>query len=451
MSDLYDLVVLGTGTAGSKVAERCRAAGWRVAIADDRPFGGTCALRGCEPKKALWTVAEGVDRTRRLRHAGVAEHACMAVDWPAAMAFKRSFTDPVPERRRQSYAKAGIEAFAGSGRFVAPETIAVGDRVLRASHVLIATGATPAELPIEGAEHLITSDDFLDLDRLPGRILLVGGGYISVEFAHIASRAGATVTMLHEDQQPLAQFDQDLVARVVAHARRTGINVELGAKVERIVKRRDGGILVEVEDGRRFEADVAVHGLGRVPNLQALDLAAGEVAVADGRLVLDQHLRSTSNPAVYAAGDAAGRGPALTPIASHDADCVAKNLLDGCRHTPDYEGFGSVVFAMPPLASVGLTEAKAREKGIAVDLHAGDMDGFEQVRREGYGDAGTAYKVLICRETDCILGAHIYAPEAEEVINLFALSVRLKLRATDLGKLISAYPSGASNIASMLR
>lgn len=450
MDDSFDLVVLGTGSAGTKVAEACRRAGWRVAITDDRPYGGTCALRGCEPKKALWTVAEAVDRARRLGGAGVSGSGAAAMDWPAAMAFKRSFTDPVPERRRRAYAEAGIEALTGAGRFVARDAVAIGDRVLQTKHVLIATGATPARLPIDGAEHLITSDDFLDLERLPGRIVLVGGGYISVEFAHIASRAGASATILHKDQHPLAQFDGDLVGRMLNHARRTGIEVELGAEVERIAKRPDGGVSVHVKDGRRFDADIAVHGLGRVPNLDPLDLAAGEVDADDGQLKLDAHLRSTSNPTVFAVGDAAGRGPALTPIASHDADCVVRNLLEGYHATPDYTGFGSVVFSMPPLASVGLTETKARADGHDIDVHKGDMDGYQLVRREGHGDAGTAYKVLICRRSGRILGAHIYGPEAEEVINLFALSVRLGLSAAELGRLISAYPTGGSNIASML-
>src|SRR4051794_27501774 len=337
----YDLVAPGTGTAATGAARRCRAAGWRVAIVDERPFGGTCALRGCEPKKTLWTVAEACDRARRLAGAGLCAEA-LRIDWPALMAFKRSFTDPVPGRRAEEYARAGIDALRGSARFVGPNTVEVegaraggpagaafaapgGGAVFvgpnavgvggvgrpGARRVLIATGAEPARLPIKGAGLLRTSDDVLELGRLPESILFVGGGYVSFELAHIAARAGARATILHEDERPLAHFDRDLVGRLVERSRRLGIGVELGAKVEAVEPRADG-VAARTGDGRTFEAAVAVHGSGRVPNVDGLDLAAGRVEAGEGRLRLDRHLRSVSNPAVFAAGDAAAAGPPLT-------------------------------------------------------------------------------------------------------------------------------------------
>src|SRR4051794_27486064 len=443
----YDLVAPGTGTAATGAARRCRAAGWRVAIVDERPFGGTCALRGCEPKKTLWTVAEACDRARRLAGAGLCAEA-LRIDWPALMAFKRSFTDPVPGRRAEEYARAGIDALRGAARFVGPNTVEVeGVGRLEARHVLIATGAEPARLPIAGAEFLRTSDDFLELDRLPESVLFVGGGYVSFELAHIAARAGAQVTILHKDERPLGHFDHDLVGRLVERSRRLGIGVELGAKVEAVEPRGDG-VAARTGDGRRFEAVIAVHGSGRVPNVDGLDLAAGRVEAEEGRLRLDRHLRSVSNPAVFAAGDAAAAGPPLTPVASHDAACVAANLLEGCRHEPDYRGVASVVFAIPPLAAVGLTEEQARERGLDVEVRQGDMADHQSVRRTG--ETAAAFKVLLERGSGCILGAHLLGPRAEEVVNLFALAVRLGLPASALGRLLSAYPSGASEIAGML-
>ncbi|SEQ52713.1 glutathione reductase (NADPH) [Faunimonas pinastri] len=445
----FDLVVLGSGSAATRIAETCRKAGWSVAVVEEREFGGTCALRGCEPKKVIWTITEAVDRARRLGEHGVADGKDARVDWPALMAFKRSFTDPVPANRAEELRKAGIEAVQGTARFVGPNTIAVGDRELDARHIVIATGATPVRLPVKGFEHLLTSDDFLAFGELPRRIVLVGGGYISFEFAHMAVRAGAEVTLLHKNQKPLGHFDGDLVKRLVEHSRRLGIRVELDAEVSEIEKRGDG-FRVSVKDGRAFDADVAIHGLGRVPNLDSLDLEAGDVACEKGRLKLDRHLRSTSNPAVFAAGDAASNGAALTPIATEDAECVAQNLLQDCTHEPDYNGFASVVFTIPPLAMTGLTEEKARENGREIDVHTGSMDSFQSVRRDGHEDAGTAYKVIVDRQTGCIVGAHLFVPDAQEVINLFALSVRLDVKASELDKLLSAYPSGASNITSML-
>ncbi|MBL6455278.1 NAD(P)/FAD-dependent oxidoreductase [Belnapia sp. T6] len=447
MPDLFDLVAIGTGVAANAVAERCRAAGWRVVIVDERAFGGTCALRGCEPKKTLWTVAEAADRAHRLTDMGLVGGDRVTIDWPSLMAFKRSFTDPVPERHARAYAKAGIEAIQGSARFVGPNAVEVAGRRLEARHILIASGAKPAAPPIQGAELLATSDDYLALERLPRRLVMLGGGYISFECAHIAARAGAEVTILHADDRPLAHFEQDLVRRLVEHSRRIGIGVELGCRAA-AVERAGEGFVVAVEDGRRFEADLALHGLGRVPNLEALDLVSGNVAVEKGRLRLDRHLRSISNPAVFAAGDAAGQGPQLTPVASLDADVVARNLLEGCTHAPDYTGVTSVVFAIPPLASVGLTEEAARGQGLRFEVKQGDMAGYQSVRRTG--EPAAAFKLLLEPEGGCVLGAHLLGPQAEEVINLFALAVRLRLPARDLARMLSAYPSGGSNISSML-
>lgn len=448
MPESFDLVAIGSGTAATTVAQRCRAAGWRVAVVEEREFGGTCALRGCEPKKTLWTLAETADRARRLAGKGLAGGDRVSIDWQALMTFKRSFTDPLPEKRGRAFAEAGIEAIQGTARFAGPNTVEVVGRRLEARHILIATGAAPARLPIEGTELLATSDDFLSLERLPRRLVMLGGGYISFECAHIAVRAGAEVTILHADDQPLGHFDQDLVQRLVAHSRQVGITVELGCKAVAVERGPDGDMVVTAEDGRRFEAEIALHGLGRKPQLDTLDLPAGGVATEKGRLKLDRHLRSTTNPAVFAAGDAAAIGPPLTPVASHDADVVARNLLEGCHHEPDYTGVSSVVFTIPPLASVGLSEEAARRDGVAFELRQGDMAEYQSMRRTG--EPAAAFRLLLQPETGCILGAHLLGPQAEEVINLFALAVRLHLPAAELGRLLSAYPSGGSNVAGML-
>ncbi len=189
MERQYDLVVVGTGVT-SGVASRCREAGWTVALVDSRPFGGTCALRGCVPKKILVSAAEAVNGARDLADKGVPAKA-LTIDWPELMRFKRALVDPTPERTEQTWAKMGIEQFHGRARFVGPSTLAVGDDRLAGRRVLIAAGSMPAPLKFPGAERLTTSDQFLNLDRLPASLAFVGGGYISFEFAHVAARAGA--------------------------------------------------------------------------------------------------------------------------------------------------------------------------------------------------------------------------------------------------------------------
>jgi glutathione reductase (NADPH) len=231
----FDVIAIGTGSAASAVASRCREAGWQVAIVDSRPFGGTCALRGCDPKKVLVGAAESVDWTRRMKGKGI-QAAKLQIDWPELMRFKRSFTAPVPKRREDGFAKAGIAAFHGRARFAAQTTVRVGEETLEGRYVVIAAGEIPADLEIPGAEHLTTSDQFLELDELPRRILFIGGGYIAFEFAHIAALAGSQVTILHRGSRPLDLFDPDLVDQLVERTRELGIEVHLGTEAIGIEK-----------------------------------------------------------------------------------------------------------------------------------------------------------------------------------------------------------------------
>ena len=443
----FDLIVLGTGSAGSHVAEACRKAGWRVAIIEARQFGGTCALRGCEPKKVLWTLAEAADRARRLAPVGLVDGAALTIDWAALQSFKRTFTDPVPEKTEQHFRALGIEARRGAARFVARDMIEVEGRRLRARHFLIATGARPVPLPIDGRELLATSDDFLALERLPARLVLVGGGYVAFEIAHIARRGGAAVTILHDDDRPLAGFDRQLVWQLVGESRRAGIVIELGARVEHI-ERAGRALRVFAEGGRAVETDLVVHAAGRGPDLDGLALDAAGIERDGARLRLDRHLRSTSNPQVFAAGDAAAAGPPLTPVATIDAETVTRNLLDRCRHEPDYRGVPSVVFSIPPLTRVGLGEEQARGQGLDFTVNEADMAGYQSVRRLRH--AAAAYRVLVERGSGRLLGAHLLGPGAAETINLFALAIRLDLGTAGLRRLVSSYPTFGSNVVGML-
>lgn len=210
MTELFDLIVLGTGAAGSTPAFECRAKGWRVAVVDDQPYGGTCGNRGCDPKKVLVGGEEVVSWERRMRGYGTA--GTSSIDWPSLMAFKRSFIDPVPANREAAFRKEGIEMLHGDARFVAEDRLTVGGRELAAKHVVIATGASPRTLGIPGEVHVTTSTEFMELDVLPRRIVFIGAGYVSLEFAHLAHQAGSQVTVLGRGAT-LPLFEQSLVER----------------------------------------------------------------------------------------------------------------------------------------------------------------------------------------------------------------------------------------------
>jgi glutathione reductase (NADPH) len=448
MDKKYDLVVVGTGVTSS-VASRCREAGWTVAVVDRQPFGGTCALRGCVPKKILVGAADAVNGARDLRGRGVPADE-LTIDWPALMDFKRSLIGRTTERTVQGWAAMGVEQFHGLARFVGPTTLAVGDDRLTGGRVLIAAGSMPTPLKFPGAERVMTSDDFLSLDRMPRRVLFVGGGYISFEFAHVAARAGAEVTVLHRGPRPLEAFDPDLVDLLVRRSRELGIRVELDIDVRGIESGVHGLVVRGTQQGaeRAFETDVAIHGAGRVPELDGLDLDVAGVKRERRGVTVNQFLQSVSNPAVYAGGDAAASGPPLTPKADHDVAVLVTNLLEGNRRTPNYDGIASCVFTIPPLGSAGLTEHAARAAGRKFRTSAQNTSEWFHTRR--VGETASGFKLLIEEDTDHILGAHLLGPHADEVINLFAVAVRLRIPARELKEVIFAYPTSGSDVRFMI-
>ena len=446
--ETYDLIVIGTGTAAQVAAGRVRKAGRSVAVIDHRPFGGTCALRGCDPKKMLVSGEEAVDFARRMHGRGVAGDA--RIDWSELIAFKRTFTDPVPKKQEEAYARQGIDAFHGTARFTAPDVVAVDGRTLKGHHILIASGARPAPLLIPGAGHAITSDAFMELEQLPERIAMIGGGYIAAEFSHIAARAGAKVTVLQRDERMLTKFDADLVGWLMEKFLEIGIDVRLQSAATAI-ERSGNEYRVQTKSSQGTSvvvADLAVHSAGRIPDIDDLNLSAAGIAVEDGKLQLNDYLQSVSNPLVYAAGDAAEKGPPLTPVSSHDAKVVAANILEGNRHQPDYRGVPSVAFTLPPIAAVGLSEAAARHDRPNVRVNVAKVPNWYTARRVGETIYG--YKTLIDEDTDRILGAHLVGPHADEVINLFGIAIRHNLTTHDLKSTMFAYPTGASDIGYML-
>ncbi len=450
MTTTVDVIVLGTGTAAQTVAYTCREAGWSVAVVDYHPYGGTCQLRGCDPKKVLVGVSDLVDWSHRMQGKGVSAPS-LSISWPDLIRFKRTFTDPVPEQNEQSFKQAGIITRHGRAHFIDRTSVRVGEETLVGRHVVIATGACHATLGIPGEEHLTTSTQFLDLEELPRRIVFVGGGYIAFEFAHIAARAGAQVQVLHRGSRPLEKFDPDLVSLLMQASRELGIEVHVNRAVVAIERQGDH-LLVHARTGAQehtVEADLVVHAAGRVPEIDRLHLETAGIAYEKDGVSVNEYLQSVTNPAVYAAGDAvASGGFPLTPVAGMQGGIVARNLLEGNRQTPNYTGIPSVVFTTPPLARVGLLEDAARAQGLRFTTHHEDTSGWYSSRRVALRH--TAFKTLVEEGTERILGAHLLGLHTEEVINLFALAIRTGLRASDLKQMVYAYPTNASDVSYMI-
>lgn len=435
MNKQYDLFVIGSGSGGGDAAKICRKAGWKVAVADRLPFGGTCALRGCNPKKTLALATEVVQRVNSMKGKGI--RGSVGIDWGELMEFKQSLVDPVPEMSEKSLSQLGIDLIHGECRFVDKNTLSVNGENVSSRFILIATGSKPARFPFPGAEHMAISDEFLKLDSLPHRLVFMGGGYISFEFAFIAARAGAQVTILEAMDRPLQKFDSQLVDMLLDVSKEIGIDVHLGTPVKSIEK-GDGAYHVHA-GSERFRADLVVHGGGRVPNVDDLDLARGGVELEKRGIAVNEFLQSVSNPGVYVAGDANQYGIQLTPVADEESRAVAHNMLFGNSQKPNYSVIPSVVFTTPALASAGMGEVEAQKSGLDFRVQFFDTSQKHVTKRLGFRHS--AFKVLTEKGTGRLLGAHFLGHKVDEVINTFALGIRMGVTVKQLKEMIWAFPT----------
>ena len=454
----FDLIVIGTGVAGGRVASRC-AKDWKVAVVDSRPFGGTCSQRGCDPKRILGAAAELADRHRRLAEKGIVR-GDVRLDWGSLMRFKREYTEPIPGRTERKFRDLGIAAFHGTARFTGEREIVVsstnGTSELRGRAIVIATGMQSRSIGIDGESMLTSSDAFLDLDRLPERIVFVGAGYIGMEFAHLAARFGCDTVVLNDTGRPLEAFDADAVAALEKASAHAGIQIVNNASVVGISRIGETlSVRADTKQGRTtYVCDIAVHGAGRIPAIGGLELSAANVEHSPAGVSVDPFLRSVSNPRVWAGGDCADTGgPPLTPVASVDGSVLERNVqqaLSGEQpaHRADYSGVTSAVFTVPPLAMTGMRESDAEAAGLRYRVLSGSLDHTYPIRR--LNERGTFYKLLIEEESDRILGAHLFGHGMDDTINLFALAIRAGMSAREMKRTMWAYPSMGASIGYML-
>jgi len=445
----FDVIILGGGNAGIGVTGPVRRAGMSVAMIEADLLGGTCPNRGCTPKKVLVAAGHALHEIDRafIHHITVGKPK---LDWAALIDREKDMIKDIPTNLARSMAKRNVEVIKGRAAFTGPNIIRVGDRRLEANHVVIATGSKPRPLPIPGAELMITSDEMLSERELSASVIFVGGGVIALEFGHVYARAGSNVTILEALPQLLPAMDADAVARLQTESERIGIRVRTAVSVKRI-ERVNGRLRVHfTHEGAEHAADAerVVNGAGRVANVAALDLAAGQVEHANGRIAIDHYLRSTSNPNVYVCGDAVPTSPQLSPIATYEGEIVGRNIVEGPKQAPDYASMATSVYTVPPLASVGLTEAAARQAGFAVDVHTNDM--LDWFSAKTYAETVAWSKVIVDQSTDRILGAHFVGHSGQELVNIFGLAMRFSITASQIRENIYAYPTFSSDIKHML-
>lgn len=444
--DHFDAIIIGSGTSAHYCAEGLLAAGKSLAIIDERPFGGTCALRGCQPKKFLVANSEAVGSARRLLGRGVEGE--LRVDWQALQSLKNEFLEGRSEGEIVDWEKAGTTPILGRARLTGACSVEVNGGTLTADHIVLATGASPIRSGIPGSGHIRISDDFLELAELPPRILFVGGGYISCEFAFVAAVAGARVTLLQRSGDILKGFDADMVGIVRAAAADAGIRVRIGDTLASVTE--TGGCLRGTgKSGEIYETDLIIEAIGRSPNLSVLDGDLGNVAHGKGGVEVNGYLQSVSNPHVYAIGDCAACGVMLAPVADEQGKLAARNIVGGNLEAIDLAVVPSAVFTQPQIGSVGLTEEAARERGL--DFRINTRTGLTWASSKRTGETHAGYKVLIENASGRILGAHLARHDASEVINLFALAMKFGITAGQLANFPYAYPTLGSDVRYMVR
>ncbi|NJW53298.1 dihydrolipoyl dehydrogenase family protein [Salinimicrobium oceani] len=445
----YDVIVIGSGMSGMTVANKCASKGLKVAVTDELPYGGTCALRGCDPKKIIIGATEVRDFAQRLAGKGI--DTVPEVNWKDVMAFKQEFVNAMPGKIEKGYKHNDIDTYHGAARFISNDSVEIESQVLKGDKVVIATGARSRTLTFEGGNYALTSTDFLNLKELPKSMIFIGGGYIAFEFAHIARRCGAEVTIVHRGPRPLENFDKDIVHHLSEATQKLGIKLVLETNVTGIKKETKGFTVVGEKNGSEveFAAEAVFNSAGRVPHINDLDLKAASVALNKRGIEVNEFLQSTSNPNVYAAGDAAdSNGLPLTPVAVYEGHIIASNIIKGNNRRAEYPPMPSVVFTLPAMASVGLTEEEARKYGM--DIRVNNKAVPEWFNAKRLNTSEYAFKTIINTDSGTLVGAHLIGPGVEETINFFSLAIYKSIPVQDLKKMIYAYPTMGSDITSML-
>ncbi|HEX6979971.1 MAG TPA: glutathione-disulfide reductase [Alphaproteobacteria bacterium] len=439
----FDLFTIGAGSGGVAASRRAAAYGARVAIAEAVRVGGTCVLRGCVPKKLL---IYGVHFAEELADAAgygwTVDGA--RLDWAKLIAAK----DRELDRLNGIYVKmlndSGVRILEGHAQFVDAHTVEMGGRRYTAKHVLIATGGRP-ELPaIPGVEHVITSDEALDLKTLPRRIVIVGGGYIAVEFAGIFHAAGVDVRLVIRAPMILRGFDDDLRAHLTGELMKKGIAIHPETRVERIDCVGDGFHLV-TDSGERIETDLVMYATGRRPNTEDLGLERVGIHVNKRGAIAVDEWQQTTVPGVYAIGDCTDRLN-LTPVAIAEGRALAETLFNRNPTKMDHTNVPSAVFSQPPIGTVGLSEASARTLG--------DIDVYRAVFRPmkhtiSGRDERTLMKLVVDRASGRVLGAHMVGPDAPEIIQGVAIAVKAGLTKQDFDRTIAIHPTSAEEFVLM--
>jgi glutathione reductase (NADPH) len=443
----YDLFVIGAGSGGVRAARVAAGFGARVAVAEaDRP-GGTCVIRGCVPKKLLVYAAHFREDLEDAAAYGWSADATFS--WPTLIANKDREIARLEDIYRTLLKSAGASLYEGRATLVDPHTVEISARRYTARHVLFATGGRPARPEIPGAEFAITSDEAFQLAGLPSRVLIVGGGYIAVEFGGIFHGLGAEVTIAYRGEQILRGFDDDVRHHLHDELARKGLDVRLRCDLRRIERRADGSLAATiVTDGttQQLEVNAVMFATGRRPATAGLGLEAADVRLdAQGAVIVDEYSRS-SVPNIHAVGDVTNR-IALTPVAIREGAAVATTLFGGRPVAVDHRDVPHAVFSQPPVGTVGLSEAAAAAAYADVDVYTAT---FRPLKYTLSGrNERTLVKLVVDAASQRVVGAHMVGPDAPEIIQGLAIAVKAGLTKEQFDATVAVHPTAAEEFVTL--
>lgn len=448
MSKHYDLIAIGAGSGGLSVAERAAKYGARCAIAEVGRLGGTCVNVGCVPKKVMWYAAS-------LAHAyqdgpGYGFSAPPGpVDWPALTQARDQYVQGINDWYHTYLADSDIKLLAGQARFIDANTLAVGDEVYTADRFAIAVGGKPMVPTLPGAELGITSDGFFALSERPKRVVIVGSGYIAVELAGLLNALGSEVHLLLRGEYLLRPFDAMLREELLEQMVHDGINVLSSTQVERVVKQADGSLTLHCNNQHELTGfDTLLWAIGRTPNTEDLNLAVTGVRQDSRGFIEVDEYENTNVKNIFALGDVTGKA-ALTPVAIAAGRRLADRLFDGkTQRKLDYSQIPTVVFTHPPIATVGLTEEQARqEHGDAVKVYSSRFTPMYHALTPHKRQ--TAMKLVVVGAQEKIVGCHMIGLGADEMLQGFAVAIRMGAKKRDFDDTIAIHPTSSEELVTL--
>ena len=440
----YDLFVIGAGSGGVRAARMSASYGARVAVAEDYRVGGTCVIRGCVPKKLLSYAAHFHEDFEDARGFGWSIGAAQ-FSWPTLIANK----DREIARLEAIYIKmlhgSGVELMQGHARVVDAHTVEIGGKHCSAAHILVATGGWPVKPAIPGADLAISSNEAFELTELPKRVLVVGGGYIAVEFAGIFNGLGSAVTLSYRGEQILRGFDADVRTHLNQEMTRKGISILLRHEITAIA-RAGAALQVSCADGSQRSVDALMFATGRKPNTAGLGLEALGVKLdKSGAVVVDAHSHSTV-PSIHAVGDVTDR-LALTPVAIREGAALAATLFNNTPTAADHDNVPSAVFSQPPVGTVGDSEEKALAKYGAIDVYKTDFRALKHTL-SGRGER-TLMKLVVDTASQRVVGAHMVGADAPEIIQGIAIALKGGLTKAQFDATVGIHPTAAEEFVTL--